>query len=81
MYTIQVHVSGQDPIKLDVEELPRLSDVAVMGSNPRDRVEREVEWVDDGVDTIIIPWSRINLIQVLPDADAEEEFPLPFRND
>ncbi len=81
MITIQVHVVNQEPIKLDVEEMPSLADNAVMGSNPRDRTEREVPWVDDGVDTIIIPWSRINLIQVLPDTDSGEEFPLPFRND
>jgi hypothetical protein len=81
MITVQVHVSGQDPIKLDIEEMPSLTDIALIGSNPRDRADRDVKWVDDGVDTIIIPWSRINLIQVLPDKDAEQEFPLPFRND
>jgi len=81
MYTIQVHVEGRDPIKLDVEELPSMADVAIIGSNPRDRIEREVDWVDDGVNTIIIPLTRIVFIQVLPDEDAEEDFPLPFRND
>jgi hypothetical protein len=81
MITIQVHVSNQDPIKLDVEELPKMSDNAVMGSNPRDRTEKEVQWIDDGVTTIIIPWSRINLIQVLPDQDAIEDFPIFYRKD
>jgi hypothetical protein len=81
MITLQVHIVNQEPIKLDVEELPSLSDVAIIGSNPRDRTEREVNWIDDGVNTIIIPWSRISLIQILPDRDAEEPFPLPFRND
>jgi len=61
--------------------MPQMSDIAILGSNPRDRQERELSWVDDGVSTIIIPWSRINFIQVLPDREAEEEFPLPFRND
>jgi hypothetical protein len=79
MITIQVHIANQDPIKIDVEELPKMTDVAVIGSNPRDRSERDVPWVDDGVSTIIIPWWRINLIQVLPDAGAEEDYPLIFR--
>jgi hypothetical protein len=81
MITLQIHIANQEPIKLDVEEMPQMSDIAILGSNPRDRQERELSWVDDGVSTIIIPWSRINFIQVLPDREAEEEFPLPFRND
>ncbi len=79
MITIQIHIANQDPIKLDVEELPKLTDIAVIGSNPRDRTERDVAWVDDGVSTIIIPWWRINLIQVLPDDSAMEDYALPFR--
>jgi hypothetical protein len=81
MITLQIHIANAEPIKVDVEEMPQMSDIAIMGSNPRDRQERELNWVDDGVSTIIIPWSRINFIQVLPDQEAEEEFPLPFRND
>ena len=61
--------------------MPKMSDIAIIGSNPRDRQDREIRWVDDGVTTVIIPWWRINFIQILPDQDAEEEFPLPFRND
>lgn len=81
MITIQVHIANAEPVRLDVEELPKMTDVAIMGSNPRDRKDKEVQWIDDGVTTVIIPWSRINFIQVLPDEDAAEEFPLPFRND
>ena len=60
MITLQVHIANQEPIKLDVEDLPQMNDIAVMGSNPRDRQDRELNWVDDGVNTIILPWSRIN---------------------
>lgn len=81
MITLQIHIANSEPIKVDVEEMPQMTDIAILGSNPRDRQERELTWVDDGVSTIIIPWSRINFIQVLPDQEAEEEFPLPFRND
>ena len=81
MITLQIHVVGEEPVKLDVEEMPKMSDIAIIGSNPRDRQDREIRWVDDGVTTVIIPWWRINFIQILPDQDAEEEFPLPFRND
>lgn len=81
MITLQIHIANQEPIRVDVEELPSLSDVAVIGNNPRDRKEKEVEWLDEGVNTVIVPWWRINYIQVLPDTDAEEDFPMLFRND
>lgn len=81
MITLLVHIANSEPIKMDVEELPDLSQLAIVGNNPRDRKDRELNWVDDGVSTIIMPWWRINYIQVLPDTDVSEEFPLPFRND
>ncbi|MAS34236.1 MAG: hypothetical protein CL610_09520 [Anaerolineaceae bacterium] len=81
MITLQIHIANSEPIKVDVEEMPSMSDIAIIGANPRDRQERELSWVDDGVNTIVIPWSRINFIQVLPDQEAIDEFPLPFRND
>ena len=81
MITLQIHIANGEPLKLDVEELPDMTDIAIVGSNPRDRQDREVNWVDDGVNMVIIPWARINYIQILPSEDDEEEFPLPFRND
>jgi hypothetical protein len=81
MITLQIHIANADPIKVDVEELPSPADQAIVGSNPRDRQDREVKWIDEGVSTILIPWWRINFIQVMPDENAEEEFPMPFRND
>ena len=81
MITLQIHIANSEPIKVDVEEMPSMSDIAIIGASPRDRQERELSWVDDGVNTIVIPWSRINFIQVLPDQEAIDEFPLPFRND
>ncbi len=81
MITLLVHIANSEPIKLDVEELPRPTELVIIGTNPRDRKDREVPWVEDGVTTIILPWWRVNYIEVLPDADAQEEFPLPFRND
>jgi hypothetical protein len=81
MITLLVHIANAEPVKLDVEELPNPLDIVIIGSNPRDRKDREVSWIEEGVTTVIYPWSRINYIEVLPDTEAQEEFPLPFRND
>lgn len=81
MITLLLHVSNGEPVKLDVEELPKPSDLVVIGTNPRDRKDREVNWIEEGVTTIIFPWSRINYIEILPDKESETDFPMPFRND
>lgn len=81
MITLLVHINNQESIKLDVEEIPNPSDNALVGKNPRERTDKEVDWLEDGVATIVLPWWRITLVEVLPSPEEEMEFPLPFRND
>ena len=81
MITLLIHIANSEPIKLDVEELPQPGDVMIVGRNPRDRKDREAEWLDEGATTVMFPWSRINLIQVLPDPDEQQEFPQLWRTD
>ncbi len=78
--TILIHLANSEPVKAEVEELPKPGDTVVMCKNPRDRGDKEFAWVDDGVTTVLFPWWRINYIQVLPGVTEEEEFPMPFRD-
>lgn len=80
MISLLLHVAGSEPVKIDVDELPGPLDIAIIGRNPRERSDKEVTWIDDGVTTVIFPWWRINYIQVLPSPDDILEFPLPYRN-
>ena len=79
MITLLLHVAGTEPVKVDVDELPSPQDIAIICKNPRERSDKEVSWIEDGVTTVIFPWWRINYIQVLPSAEEELEYPLPFR--
>jgi hypothetical protein len=81
MITILIHLNNADPVKLDVEEVPRAADSAIIGRNPRERGDKEVAWLEDGVTTVLFPWWRINFVEVLPSESDETEFPLPFRSD
>ncbi len=81
MITLLVHLNNAEPVKVDAEELPKPTDQVVVGKNPRERTDREIDWVDDGVTTVIIPWWRINFVEVLPSPEDEVEFPLPFRTE
>jgi hypothetical protein len=80
MYKILIHVANMEPVKADVDELPNLTDTCVIGRNVRERSDKELTWVDEGVTTVIFPWWRINYIQVLPSGEEDLEFQLPFRD-
>ena len=81
MAVILVHLANTEPIKVDVDALPTPTDTLLIGKNPRDHIDRDLSWLEEGVRLVILPWWRINYIQVLPTAEEKEEFPLLFRND
>lgn len=73
-YQIQVHISGDDPVVLDVDELPSPNDQWIIGTNPRRRDQKEVSYVLHEVNQVMFPINRINFIQILP-AEGEKEVP------
>lgn len=70
--TAIVHINNEEPILCEVEQLPDPTDQVVIVSNPRRRDGKELHYLEDDVATIIIPWHRINFVQVLPSAETEE---------
>ena len=80
MYTIVLHIANAEPVKVEVEELPKPTDTCVVGKNPRLRSEKELEWIDEGVQTIIVPMHRLNYIQIYPTGEESLDFPLTYRD-
>jgi hypothetical protein len=73
-FQIQVHITGDDPVVLDVDELPGPTDQWIVGTNPRRRDQKEVAYILREVNQVMFPINRVNFIQVLP-SDREEEIP------
>jgi hypothetical protein len=71
-YRIQVHIANEEPIVLDVDDLPQPTDQFVIGMNPQRRDGKQVDFILREVNQVIIPWWRIHHIQVLPSEGAEE---------
>lgn len=80
MISVLLHIPNSEPVKVDVDDLPGPGDTIIIGKNPRERNDKEVNWTDEGVTTVIWPISRINFIQVLPSQEEGVEFVLPFRD-
>ena len=77
MHTLLIHLTGEEPIMAEVEELPKVTDIAIFCINPRRRDGKELHYVLPEVQTIIVPIQRVNFIEVMP-SGAEEEIISPF---
>ena len=67
-----VHIANEEPIICEVEELPDAQDQIILLSNPRMRDGKELKYLEEEVSKMIVPWHRINFVQILPSAEAEE---------
>ncbi len=71
-YTVQIHISNEEPIVCELEALPASSDSLVVALNPRTRDGKDLRNLVPNVTQLILPISRLHFIQVLPSAEEEK---------
>ena len=72
MITILIHISNQEPIMAEVEDMPAPGDTVLVFHNPRKRDGKDIHFLLEGVTTVIWPWSQINFVEVIPSERDEE---------
>ena len=72
MHTIIVHINNEDPVECEVEELPTGMENMILINNPRLRDGKDLHYLDESVTSMILPIHRINFIQILPSAEADD---------
>ncbi len=70
--TVLIHLSGEDPVLGEVDELPAPTDTAVTVNNPRRRDGKDLPYIDGNVVTVVWPMHRVTFMEILPTADEEE---------
>lgn len=70
--TIIVHITNEEPVLGEIENLPEPNDQVIIVNNPRKRDGKELHYIEDEVTMMIVPWHRINFIEVMPSAEMEE---------
>lgn len=67
-----MHLSGEDPVVGEIEELPTPTDTTITIINPRRRDGKDLPYLDGNVVTVLWPMHRVNFIEILPTAEEEE---------
>jgi len=70
-YTLVIHVSSEDPIVGEVDELPKPTDTLLIVNNPRRRDGKDVHYLQSNVMTVIWPVDKVNFVEVLPGEEEE----------
>jgi len=69
--TVLVHLTGEDPIVGEIEELPAPADASITLNNPRKRDGKDLAYLQGNVVTVVWPMHRINFIEIMPTAEEE----------
>jgi hypothetical protein len=69
--TVLVHLSGEDPIVGEIEEIPTQTDTTITVNNPRRRDGKDLPYVQSNVVTVVWPMHRVSFIEVMPTAEEE----------
>ena len=72
MFSVTVHIANEDPVVCELEEMPDESVMFLVLHNPRRRDGKDVHYLDEDVTTVLIPWHRVNFVQLMPSAESEE---------
>lgn len=69
--TVLLHLTGEDAVVGEIEELPAPSDAMIALNNPRRRDGKDLTYVQGNVVTVIWPIHRVTFIEIMPTAEEE----------
>jgi hypothetical protein len=72
MATILIHITNEEPVLGEVENLPNPADQLIKIKNPRTRDGKDLRYLQANVTEIILPLQRITFIEIVP-GDQEEQ--------
>jgi len=70
--TVLIHLSGEDPVLGEVDELPEPTDTAVTVNNPRRKDGKDLPYLDGNIVTVVWPMHRVTFMEILPTGEEEE---------
>ncbi len=72
MISLIVHINNEDAVVCEMEEMPAPNCTNITLLNPRLRDGSDLHYLDENVTSMMVPWHRINFVQILPSAETED---------
>ena len=70
-HTVIVHISNEDPVCGELDQLPQPGDTLITIHNPRRRDGKDIHYLSSDIITVICPVNQISFIEVMP-SEGEE---------
>ena len=71
--SVILHISGEEPIIGEIDEMPIPSDNILIVKNPRKRDGKDLSYIAaDEINSVVWPWDKINFLEILPTEEEEE---------
>jgi len=71
--SVILHISGEEPIIGEIDELPNPTDVILIVRGPRRRDGKDLSYLAaDEISAVVWPWDKINFLEILPSEEEEE---------
>ena len=71
-YSVVIHISNEDPICGELDQLPAAADTIVTIHNPRRRDGKDINYLSSEILTVIWPINQISFIEVMPSTGEEQ---------
>ena len=72
MPTVLIHITNEDPVLGEIEQLPGPSDQSILVKNPRRRDGKDLPFLQANVTDVIWPIIRISFIELIPGNEEEQ---------
>jgi hypothetical protein len=70
--TALVHIQNTEPIMGEIDDLPNPTDILLKLSHPRRMDGKDVNFIMEGVETVIFPVDKISFIEIVPTGEEDE---------
>jgi hypothetical protein len=78
-HTVIVHVTNADPFVAEIEDIPEPADNFLHCTNARLRDGKALHYVDEDAMSLIFPWHRISLLEIMPSEGERDDIDAFFR--
>ncbi|MGD8813697.1 MAG: hypothetical protein PVI78_04395 [Anaerolineales bacterium] len=69
---VLLHLTGEDPILGELDELPSQGATVIRVNNPRRRDGKDLHYLEGEVVTVIWPMRSVNFIEIMPSVEEEK---------